>query len=196
MTRSPESIRWLQDTLRSQGAKIIEIDVPNPDVMYHWAYPGLVIMRKLGMADGGYENYYRLENELQSRWALQNRINRLVDVAHRWTEYRGDFQVPLWRLYLDTDDIPVSLVIMTAARGASLGDREWLQASGAEPGEQIRPKEFADADEAMDYLIRRGVIDPDILQYFPDMDATATLGQVQSVMGTLFSVLMEGSWRQ
>jgi len=191
MTQNPESIRWLQDTLRSQGAKIVEIDVPNPDVMYHWAYPGMSVMRKLGMARGGYENYYRLDEDVSDSRMLQDKTNRLMGVVHVWTEYREGFQVPVWEVNLDTDDVPVSLLMITAAKGASLGDRGWLEASEAASGYQISPMEFANGDEAADYLIRRGVLSTDMLHHFPDMDAIATQGQLHSILGALFTVLMD-----
>ncbi|MCL2227196.1 MAG: FAD-dependent oxidoreductase, partial [Oscillospiraceae bacterium] len=82
MSQSPRSIRWLQNQLRRQGAYLVEFEPPRKSVMDHWAYPEMVVMRKLSLALGGYFNDYGLDNEATSRWPLQNRFNHMIRVIN------------------------------------------------------------------------------------------------------------------
>ena len=45
--------------------------------MSHWAYPGVKVVRSLGLLDGGYENNYRLEEKM-SKWRFQNLANKVI----------------------------------------------------------------------------------------------------------------------
>jgi len=192
MTKNPRSIRWLQNQLRRQGAYLIEYVPPRKAVMNHWAYPGLVIVRELGLESGGYTNDYRLDEPVANRWALQSRGNQMLRVISERTEYRGEFKVPAWDIYLQTDEITVAQLFITAAECASLGDRDWLLASGATSGTPFEPMVFASADEARGYLVERGVLNAMNVRYFHDFDAIATNGQLMSILGSLYNVLMEG----
>ncbi|MCL2391935.1 MAG: FAD-dependent oxidoreductase [Oscillospiraceae bacterium] len=188
MTQNPQSIRWLQNQLRRQGALITPFEAPHETVMDHWAYSGMSVLRKLGLAAGGYFNDYGLDNYLTSRWALQNRLNQMMRVINERTEYRGESQIPAWQTYLNTDDITVGVLLRATAEGASLGDKALRQASGVSVGS---PVSFTDAYEARDYLVSRGVLNIWNIIYFHDLDETATMGQVMSVLGNLYNILME-----
>ncbi|MCL2202308.1 MAG: hypothetical protein FWB75_10135, partial [Oscillospiraceae bacterium] len=88
-----------------------------------------------------------------------------------------------------SDDITVGTLFRTAAKGASLGDPELLQAGGISHGQ---PFEFTNAEEARAYLTKRGVLNVFNSIYFPsDTETTATIGQIMSVLGNLYNVLME-----
>jgi len=187
MTQNPSSIRWLQNQLRRQGAYVVEYEPPRKAVMNHWAYPGMVTMRKLGLAAGGYANDYRLDREMTNRWALQNRINNVIRIAHERTADRGNFQVPIWEFHLAHDDITVSKLLIYAARAASLSD--WARIGGVL--EYGIPHDFANPEDARAYLIDRGVLNVMNKIYFLDTDATATMGQLMSILGNLFDVLMD-----
>jgi len=187
MTQNQESIRWLQNQLRQQGAFMIEYEPPRNAVMDHWAYPGLVVIRELGMASGGYSNDYGLDNYAPSRWTLQYRANRMMRVIHNSTEHRGENQIPAWTIDLETDDITVAMLLISAAELASLGDNVWTQRTGAA---QATPMSFANAADARDYLINRNVLTPDILQHFDDFDDMIKVGQIISILGSLYKYLM------
>jgi hypothetical protein len=187
MSNDPEAILWLQEQLVRQGAFLIEYDPPRMAVMDHWAYPGLVVIRKLAMASGGYTNYYRLDNEIANKWALQFRINQMMRVVSERTAYRGQLQVPAWELDLETDDITVGVIFAVVADAASLVD------PGREPAGMAAPMIFEceqEAREARDYLLSRGVLDASDMVHFPDLDAIATFGQLFYTLGALFTYLM------
>ena len=50
--------------------------------MDHWAYPGVKVIRSLGLLDGGYSNDYRLD-EPMGKWRLQNMINNSLKKTGR-----------------------------------------------------------------------------------------------------------------
>lgn len=64
MSSSPEVIAELQNRLNSQGMEIKPFQAPIPCVD-HWAYPGLKFVRQWGLASGGYNNHYRLDEEMK-----------------------------------------------------------------------------------------------------------------------------------
>lgn len=83
MTSSREAVGWIQERLKEQGAYLIEYEAPRPEVMEHWAYPGVKVMRELGLAAGGYSNDYRLEAPVfcwDADYHLQQVIERLVNL--------------------------------------------------------------------------------------------------------------------
>jgi len=173
MAYDADAISWLQERLKSQGAYLVEFDLPRTALMDHWAYPGLLVMRELGLAGGGYINDYRLDNDVPNRWMLQNRTNTVMRLAHERTADRGDRQVPYVETNLDSDEVTVAQLFMTAARCASLGDS------------------FHEAQGAKEYLLALGILDESLLQHFEDIDAIATTGQVLCVLGALYLYLME-----
>ena len=173
MTRDPDAILWLQNTLKNQGAYLVEYDPPRPAVMDHWAYKGIVVMRELGMAMGGYSNNYRLDDDVPHRWALQNRVNTMMRIINERTADRGLAQIPALEVSFNFDEIKVGQVFMTAAECISLG----------EP--------FTDSVVAESYLIQRGVLDENDLQHFPELDVVASMGQLYYVLGTVYTRLME-----
>ena len=194
MAYDTDAILWLQSQLKSQGAYLIEYEPPRMDVMDHWAYPNLVILRELGMASGGYTNDYGLDDYIQNPKSIRYRADGIMKVLNERTADRGQFRIPLWEVSLDTNEATVGQVFMTAAKCASLGDREWLKESQARQvtsGDAVEPMRFESAAKARDYLISRGVLNSDDLQHYPDLDATSTNGQLTSVMGALYNTLMK-----
>ena len=73
MTADEKVIASVQKTLKKQGAYLDDFEV-HEDFMDHWAYPGVKVIRGLGLLDGGYSNDYRLD-EAMGKWRLQNLIN-------------------------------------------------------------------------------------------------------------------------
>ena len=185
-----DAIVWIQEQLTKQGAYVNEYAAPRMAVMDHWAYPGVVIMRSLALAMGGYDNDYRLDNELSSRWTLQNSINRMMKVINERTERLGEFQIPAWEVSVETDEITVGQLLLLVAECASLGDRDWLLAENVKPDGLPITKKFGSADISRDYLIELGVLDTSVLDHYKNLDAIATVGQLQSTLGALYTFLM------
>lgn len=77
LSRNEGLIADLQKELKAKGAYLDDINVPQPDVMKHWAYEGVKVIRSLGLLDGGYDNDYRLEEKM-SKWRYQNLINKVL----------------------------------------------------------------------------------------------------------------------
>ena len=173
MTQNPDAILWLQTRLKDQGAFLVEYEPPRMEVMDHWAYDGMAVMRELGLAAGGYHNDYALDSEIVNRWALQSRINWVMRVLNERTEDRGQFQIPELKVSLDEDETTVRQLFLSAAMCASLGE------------------DFNDAIEAENYLIERGILDANDLYRFPDMDVVMTNGQLFYILGRLYTTLYE-----
>jgi hypothetical protein len=110
MTKSREAIKWVQERLKAQGAYLEDYIPPRPVVMDHWAYPGVRVMRELGLIEGGYENNYGLERKI-NKWNLENKLNKVLRVA-----YERNPQVKLRRV-----EIPLTVnqkeMIMAVAEG-------------------------------------------------------------------------------
>ena len=73
MSADETAIAAVQKTLKKQGAYLDDFEV-HEAFMDHWAYPGVKVIRSLGLLDGGYSNDYRLD-EPMGKWRLQNMIN-------------------------------------------------------------------------------------------------------------------------
>lgn len=188
MSQDPEAIKWLQDQLKKQGAYLTEYTPPRMAVMDHWAYPGVVVMRELGLTEGGYNNDYRLDETLPNRWPLQNKLNKLMSLVHERTADRGQEQIPAWQISLPGDEITVGQLYLAAAQAASLGDRSG--AGGGADGEEPEARIFTDEAEAKEYLIAKGILTAEMLEHFPDEAAIANYGQLLSILGALYTTLM------
>ena len=143
--------------------------------MDHWAYPGLVIMRELGMAVGRYDNDYMLDDPIAHRWALQNRLNGLMRIINERTARKNEMQVPATEVWLNTDEITVGLLLSTVAEAASLGERR-----------------FTDSKEAKEFLFDIGILGDNVLQYYTEHNVIATNGQLMCILGALYNVFMSG----
>ncbi|SHK77751.1 FAD dependent oxidoreductase [Desulforamulus aeronauticus DSM 10349] len=64
----------LQQRLINQGVNLQPINVPASPVTQHWAYEGMKLMRHYGLAAGGYNNDYRLDQNMPE----QQFINGLI----------------------------------------------------------------------------------------------------------------------
>lgn len=73
MSADESAIASVQKTLKKQGAYLDDFEV-HEAFMDHWAYPGVKVIRSLGLLDGGYSNDYRLD-EAVGKWRLQNMLN-------------------------------------------------------------------------------------------------------------------------
>ena len=73
------AISMIQDLLVDQGAKLDHTQT-HEDVMDHWAYPGVKVLRSLGVLDGGYDNNYYLDDAITMN-RYQNMVNNAVKKA-------------------------------------------------------------------------------------------------------------------
>lgn len=89
ISKSSQGIKAIQETLVGQGAYLPDFEIPNPDSS-HWAYEGLNFMRSKGLATGGYENDYHLEQQVNGK-QLQNFLNNILTRSE--LERREDFVI-------------------------------------------------------------------------------------------------------
>ena len=76
MSADEGAVVAVQKQLKKQGAYLDDFEV-HEAFMDHWAYPGVKVIRSLGLLDGGYSNDYRLDEEM-GKWRLQNMINNAM----------------------------------------------------------------------------------------------------------------------
>ena len=190
MAHDPSAIEWLQSELISNGAYLIEYDPPRMTVMDHWAYPGVLVMRELGLVEGGYANDYRLETKVTNPLTLQNRGNRMIRIAGERNGSPIQAHTPDWPIELDADEVSVGLLLKTAALCASLSETAW-HTQYPDKLRQIELTAFDDAQAAKDYLVSKGVIAPYDIRHFADFDSTADMGQLMYVLGHVYNVLTE-----
>ena len=82
-----------QKQLKKQGAYLDDFEV-HEAFMDHWAYPGVKVIRSLGLLDGGYSNDYRLD-EPMGKWRLQNMINNSLKKTDGEFELVQDINDPV-----------------------------------------------------------------------------------------------------
>ena len=85
MTTDEKAISAVQKQLKKQGAYLEDFNI-HEDFMDHWAYPGVKVIRSLGLLDGGYDNNYHLEDAM-SKWRYQNMINKAMAKAGLTLDY-------------------------------------------------------------------------------------------------------------
>ena len=108
----PEVIAEIQTKLIKQGAYLVEYTPLRPAIMDHWAYPGVKIMRELGLIEGGYNNDYRLEREA-GKWSIQNKFNKVLRLAAEQNPQRPKISVSLPEVLTGED------MLIAAAEGLS-----------------------------------------------------------------------------
>lgn len=93
MTSDESAIASVQKTLKKQGAYLDDFEV-HEAFMDHWAYPGVKVIRSLGLLDGGYSNDYNLDKEM-GKWRLQNMINNAMSKTGKEIEKVLDVSDPV-----------------------------------------------------------------------------------------------------
>lgn len=93
MSADETAIVDVQKTLKKQGAYLDDFEV-HETFMDHWAYPGVKVIRSLGLLDGGYSNDYRLD-EPMGKWRLQNMINNSLKKTDGEFELVQDINDPV-----------------------------------------------------------------------------------------------------
>lgn len=158
------AISMIQDLLVDQGAKLDHTQT-HEDVMDHWAYPGVKVLRSLGVLDGGYDNNYYLDDAITMN-RYQNMVNNAVKKA--------GFELSE-KIYVN-ENVPARQIIGTMARAC-------IEIEGADTLEN-------DNDVYMQALKERGIMTDELESYFSDMEATPTAGAVTMLTARFYSYLL------
>ncbi len=176
ISKDKTAIAAIQAQLVKQGAYLKEFTEKKTEAMKHWSYNGVAVMRELGMAFGGYENDYRLDEKIPNRWALQIKLNSMIKLANR--ENGGAISVS--EITLSDDVVEVSELLIAAEWAVELSNKE-----PQKPWGQRTP------EVAIEYLVENKVISAENKSRFTDYAATATYGQLYSVLGAVYGILLE-----
>lgn len=158
------AISMIQDLLVDQGAKLDHTQT-HEDVMDHWAYPGVKVLRSLGVLDGGYDNNYYLDDDITMN-RYQNMVNNAVKKA--------GFELSD-KIYVN-ENVPARQIIGTMARAC-------IEIEGAE-------KLADDNDVYLQALKDRGIMTDELESYFSDMEATPNAGAVTMLTARFYSYLL------
>lgn len=158
------AIAEIQEKLTAQGAKLDHTQT-HEDVMDHWAYPGVKVLRSLGVLDGGYDNNYYLDDTITMN-RYQNMVNNAVKKA--------GFELSE-KIYVN-EEIPARQIIGTMARAViELEDADKLA---------------DDNDVYMNALKERGIMTDELAEYFTDMEAAPNAGAVTLLTARFYSYLL------
>lgn len=154
----------MQTMLTEQGATLDHTQTKE-EVVDHWAYPGVKVLRSLGVLDGGYDNSYRLDEDV-----TMNRYQNMVNNAVRKAGFSLDEKI------LVNENPPTRQIIGTMARAC-------IQIEGAE-------KLTEDNDVYMQALKERGIMTDELESHFSDMEATPDAGAVTLLTARFYSYLL------
>ena len=158
------AIAEIQEKLTAQGAKLDHTQT-HEEVMDHWAYPGVKVLRSLGVLDGGYDNNYYLDDTITMN-RYQNMVNNAVKKA--------GFELSE-KIYVN-EEIPARQIIGTMARAV-------IELEGAD-------KLADDNDVYMNALKERGITTDELAEYFTDMEAAPNAGAVTLLTARFYSYLL------
>lgn len=158
------AIAEIQEKLTAQGAKLDHTQT-HEEVMDHWAYPGVKVLRSLGVLDGGYDNNYYLDDTITMN-RYQNMVNNAVKKA--------GFELSE-EIYVN-EEIPARQIIGTMARAV-------IELEGAD-------KLADDNDVYMNALKERGIMTDELAEYFTDMEAAPNAGAVTLLTARFYSYLL------
>lgn len=158
------AIAEIQEKLTVQGAKLDHTQT-HEDVMDHWAYPGVKVLRSLGVLDGGYDNNYYLDDTITMN-RYQNMVNNAVKKA--------GFALSD-KIYVN-EEVPARQIIGTMARAV-------IELEGAD-------KLADDNDVYMNALKERGIMTDELAEYFADMEAAPNAGAVTLLTARFYSYLL------
>jgi hypothetical protein len=167
MSKDEAAIASLQQELVNRGAYLKAYDPPAEPVMEHWAYPGLRVIRALGMAAGGYSNEYGLDDPV-SFMRGQNILNEL---ANRLMKKIPGKEIPV--IYFKEGTV----------------DQLYLAEKIAYLIDQNAPK----GEEAWTMLESLGIIDPELSRQMGDPAAEATVGVLYVLGARAYEMLVSGS---
>ena len=163
MSQEKTAIASVQEALKKQGAYLEDFEV-HEAFMDHWAYPGVKVLRSLGILDGGYSNDYKLDEPI-SRWRYQNMINNVLKKAG------------ITQDYIEVNDNPPNRqIIGTTARAVAAVDGV---------------KYENDYDIYMQALEERGIMTEELKPYFADGEKNPNAAEVVQLMANLYQYLRQ-----
>lgn len=162
MTVSQEAIATIQITLKEQGAYLEDFEI-HEAFMDHWAYPGVKVLRSLGLLDGGYSNDYSLDTPL-GRWRYQNMLNGVLKKAG------------VYETYIEVnDDPPCRQIVGTIAREAAKVDGV---------------KYENDYNTYVDALLQYGIMTEELLPYFSDGEKNPQAAEVVMLTANFYQWML------
>ena len=161
MSQNKEAVASVQNTLKAQGAYLDDFSVRD-EIMDHWAYPGVKVLRSLGILDGGYNNDYKLDEPV-SRWRYQNMVNNVLKKSGVEQDY---IEV--------NDNPPNRQIIGTTARAIA-------QAEGV--------KYENDYNVYLQALEQRGILTENLQPYFIDSEKQPDVAEVVQLMANMYVYL-------
>ena len=163
MTMDKTAIASMQKTLKAQGAYLPDFAVTD-DIMLHWAYPGVKVLRSLGILDGGYSNDYKLDEPI-SRWRYQNMVNNVLKKSGIEEDY---IEV--------NDNPPNRQIIGTTAR--AIAKTEGMKYAN-------------DYQVYIAALEERGILTEELKPYFADGEKNPNVAEVVQLMANVYEYLMQ-----
>lgn len=161
MTQNKDAVVSVQNTLKAQGAYLDDFTV-HEEIMDHWAYPGVKVLRSLGILDGGYNNDYKLDEPV-SRWRYQNMVNNVLKKSG------------IEQDYIEVNDNPPNRqIIGTTARAIAV-------AEGV--------KYENDYNVYLQALEERGILTAALKPYFADGEAQPNVAEVVQLMANVYQYL-------
>jgi hypothetical protein len=161
MIQDKNAILSVQNILKAQGAYLDDFTV-HDEIMDHWAYQGVKVLRSLGILDGGYNNDYKLDEPV-SRWRYQNMINNVLK------------KTGINQAYIEVNDNPPNRqIIGTAARAIAA-------AEGV--------KYENDYQVYLQVLEERGILTEALKPYFEDGEKQPNVAEVVQLMANVYLYL-------
>ena len=134
------------------------------EIMLHWAYSGVKVLRSLGILDGGYSNDYKLDEPI-SRWRYQNMVNNVLKKAG------------IEQDYIEVNDNPPNRqIIGTTARAIA-------KAEGV--------KYANDYQVYLEALKERGILTEPLQPYFADGEKNPNVAEVVQLMANMYCYLIQ-----
>lgn len=163
ISKDREAIKKIQARIKEQGSYLVEYDPPRPKVMEHWSYPGVKVMRELGLAAGGYKNDYRLD-EGSMFWTANHLTQKVLERAY----FRNESVVMRkieYPQYLNKEDLLIGVAeAMTGEKKSS--------------------------NDVKEYLIQEKVLTDDLLRHMKDLKAQPLFGELYVLMANLYQNLL------
>jgi len=163
MSESGEAIHLLQESLKEQGAYLVKYDPPRPAVMEHWAYPGVKVMRELGLAAGGYTNDYRLDAPIQY-WDADYMLRKVLE---RVRELKPGLKVTEVSFPQDMTRADLIQGLSHALSGRKLS-----------------------VDNSLEVLEKKGILTPNIEESMTDIQRAPTFGELYMLLAKMYEVLL------
>lgn len=165
MSQDKAAIASVQETLKKQGAYLESFEV-HETFMDHWAYPGVKVLRSLGILDGGYSNDYKLDEPI-GRWRYQNMINNVLKKAG------------IEQDYIEVNDNPPNRqIIGTTARAVAATEGM---------------KYENDYQTYLQALEERGILTEELKPYFTDEEKNPNAAEVVQLMANTYQYLKNQS---